>query len=99
MLKLDRVAFALGLIGLGILSLVHGDFALQWQPVLVWVPLVVQTPTSQLPWTGLLISWTIAAAAWVVAGSLLSKPSAASRDALATMSSRRSEASVGIHRP
>jgi uncharacterized membrane protein len=41
---------------------------------LVWVPLVVGAPTSQLQWTGFLISWTIAAAAWVVAGSLASKP-------------------------
>jgi len=40
---------------------------------LVWVPLVVREPTSQLQWTGLLISWTIGAAAWVVAGSLASK--------------------------
>ena len=40
---------------------------------LVWVPLVVKTPTSQLNWTGLLISWTIGAAAWVVAGSMSSK--------------------------
>ena len=39
---------------------------------LVWVPLVVKTPTSQLNWTGLLVSWTIGAAAWVVAGSLKS---------------------------
>ena len=38
MLKLDRVLFALGLIGLGVLSLVYGDFALQWQPVPAWVP-------------------------------------------------------------
>jgi uncharacterized membrane protein len=37
---------------------------------LVWVPLVIKTPTSQLQWTGFFISWTIAAAAWVVAGSL-----------------------------
>jgi uncharacterized membrane protein len=37
-LKLDRVFFALGLIGLGVLSFVHGDFALQWQPVPAWVP-------------------------------------------------------------
>ncbi len=40
---------------------------------LVWVPLVVKEPTSQLQWTGLLVSWTIGAAAWVVAGSLPSK--------------------------
>ena len=45
---------------------------------LVWVPLVVKAPTSQLNWTGLLISWTIGAAAWVVAGSMSSKqPSSA----------------------
>jgi uncharacterized membrane protein YphA (DoxX/SURF4 family) len=36
--------------------------------LLVWVPLVAKDP-SQLNWTGLLISWTIGAAAWVVAGS------------------------------
>jgi len=40
---------------------------------LVWLPLVVREPTGQLQWTGLLISLTIAAAAWVVAGSLASK--------------------------
>src|SRR5882762_7111881 len=38
MLKLDRVFFALGLIGLGVLSLVYHDFALQWQPVPASVP-------------------------------------------------------------
>ena len=42
---------------------------------LVWVPLVVKGPTSQLNWTGLLISWTIAAAAWVIAGSFSNKQS------------------------
>jgi uncharacterized membrane protein YphA (DoxX/SURF4 family) len=41
---------------------------------LVWVPLVIETP-SQLNWTGLLISWTIGAAAWVVAESLANKQS------------------------
>jgi uncharacterized membrane protein len=40
---------------------------------LVWVPLVVKEPTSQLNWTGFLISWIIGAAAWVVAESLTSK--------------------------
>ena len=42
--------------------------------VLVWVPLVARE-SSQLNWTGLLISWTIGAAAWVVAGSLSNKQS------------------------
>jgi uncharacterized membrane protein len=37
-LKLSRAFFALGLIGLGVLSLAYGDFALQWQPVATWVP-------------------------------------------------------------
>lgn len=36
--RLDRATFALALIGLGILTLVFGDFALQWQPVPAWMP-------------------------------------------------------------
>jgi uncharacterized membrane protein len=30
--------FAIGLMGLGILALINGDFALVWQPVAAWVP-------------------------------------------------------------
>src|SRR6266851_9479338 len=30
--------FAVGMIGLGIVALVYGDFALVWQPVAAWVP-------------------------------------------------------------
>lgn len=33
-----RVAYASGMIGLGVLTLVYGDFALQWEPVPTWVP-------------------------------------------------------------
>ena len=33
-----RILFALGIAGLGVLSLVFGKFALQWQPVPSWLP-------------------------------------------------------------
>jgi uncharacterized membrane protein len=32
------VLFAIGMVGLGVLALVYGDFALVWQPVAAWVP-------------------------------------------------------------
>ena len=34
----SRILFALGLAGLGVLSLLSGDFALNWQPVPAWIP-------------------------------------------------------------
>jgi uncharacterized membrane protein len=35
---IGHLLFALGLAGLGVLSLFSGDFALNWQPVPLWVP-------------------------------------------------------------
>jgi uncharacterized membrane protein len=35
---LDHLLFAIGLAGLGVLSLFSGDFAFVWQPVPAWVP-------------------------------------------------------------
>jgi uncharacterized membrane protein len=35
--------------------------------LLVWVPAVLRTPTTRLPWTAFFISWAVASAAWVVA--------------------------------
>ena len=36
--KLNRVLFSVALIGLGVLGIVYGDFAMQWQPVPDWLP-------------------------------------------------------------
>lgn len=38
--------------------------------ILVWIPGVVTDPTDRIQWTALVVSATIACAAWVVAGSL-----------------------------
>ena len=40
---------------------------------LVWVPKIVATPKTRLPWTAFFISWVIAAAGWVVAQNLVSR--------------------------
>jgi len=37
-LELSKICFAVGMAGIGVLSFVYGDFALQWQPVPKWVP-------------------------------------------------------------
>lgn len=36
--SISRASFAAGLLGLGVLTIVYRDFALQWQPVAAWVP-------------------------------------------------------------
>ena len=38
MKTLGHILFAIGLAGLGVLSLLFADFAMNWQPVPVWVP-------------------------------------------------------------
>jgi uncharacterized membrane protein len=41
--------------------------------LLVWAPAVVATPKERFPWTAFLISWAIAAGAWVVAQNIGAK--------------------------
>src|SRR5690348_735302 len=57
--------FAVGMIGLGILALVYGDFALVWQPVAPWIPgrtvLAYGSGLIMLGGVGLLLAAT---AAW-----------------------------------
>ncbi|MGC2614137.1 MAG: hypothetical protein WA354_08930, partial [Terracidiphilus sp.] len=42
--------------------------------LLIWLPAIFATPRARLSWTALWISWTIGAAAWVVAQNMASKP-------------------------
>jgi uncharacterized membrane protein len=41
--------------------------------LLVWLPAIVAAPRTRLPWTAFLISWAIAAGAWVVAQNIVAK--------------------------
>ncbi len=43
--------------------------------LLVWLPAIFAAPRERLPWTALWISWTIGAAAWVVAQNTLPRRS------------------------
>ncbi len=47
--------------------------------LLVWGPAILAQPAARLPWTAFFISWTITAAAWVVAGNIAAKNSAQPR--------------------
>ncbi len=60
--------------GLGVLFRILPRFAAATEAamlsiftLLVWLPAIVATPKTRLPWTAFFISWVIAAAAWVVA--------------------------------
>jgi uncharacterized membrane protein len=41
--------------------------------LLVWAPKIVTPPTSRATWTEFAVSWTMAAAAWVVADSIVTR--------------------------
>jgi uncharacterized membrane protein len=49
--------------------------------LLIWVPAAITGPAVRLNWTGLCISWTIGAAAWVVAQNLPRASEAAEKEA------------------
>jgi uncharacterized membrane protein len=50
--------------------------------LLVWGPAILASPRTRLPWTAFFISWTIAAAAWVVADSIQTKVKVNDRSSL-----------------
>ncbi len=67
--------------GLGVLFGIHPRFAawaeagqITLYTLLIWLPGIFATPRARLSWTALWISWTIGAAAWVVAQNTSSKP-------------------------
>jgi uncharacterized membrane protein len=45
--------------------------------LLIWAPAIAAAPRTRLPWTAFLISWAIAAAAWVVAANVSARQPAA----------------------
>ena len=53
MRSISRASFALGLLGLGLLTVVYRDFALQWQPAPSWVP--ARTPLALASGAALLL--------------------------------------------
>lgn len=58
--RIARKTLALGLLALGVLTIIYGDFALQWQPVPNWVParhLVAYLSGALLLFTGAGLLW------------------------------------------
>ena len=75
--RLGRTLFAVGLAGLGVLSLGSGDFALNWQPVPEWVPAreILARASGLLLLTagaGILIRRTAGVCAFLMAAYMLS---------------------------
>ena len=68
--------------GIGVLFSIYPRLAAATQAgmislfaLLVWGPAVLATPRARFPWTAFLISWAIAAAAWVVASNIATNAS------------------------